>query len=294
MNKMYKKLSLVNTLTIGLMIALNILFCNNAKAQTTLYSQNFDSVHVGLPTGWTRSSSNMYNGGWYIDTLNTNSSTGYTSFSGLQNIVVKHIMGTGVYTLTSPAVNTSNYDSISVLWGVRSTTSFPDTATSIKFYWSADTTAGWNQISFIETSSTSAWYLENDSIRLTVPNTGWNMPSVYFRWVADVDTAASGTWRFDDFNVTGVPASGINEVNTNRPTPKLFMQSNNILNVNMNNFSNNKVAVKVIDLMGNNLFNTSIETTVQNINLSFLPSGIYVISMIGTGGAYNQKLIVTH
>ena len=288
---MYKKISLVNTLAIGLMIVLNSLFCVNASAQQdTIYSQHFDATAFdSIPTGWMRTSGNAYNG-WYVDNA-SNPSSGYAGASGGGHVIIRNDTGTATYTLTTSSIATTNYDSIIIIWGARYSTHWADSGSYLKFAWSANNGATWDTVAFTEHSDSSYWKLDT----INIPAPAWNQANIIFRWTAYVHYAGgSGTYSIDDFDVLGVHTTGIKEINGNKPSPILFMQANNLLNIRMNNFSNGKIAVKVTNLDGSLVYNSIIESMDQTFSMNKLAAGVYIISMIANEGTYNQKLIINH
>lgn len=289
MKKMYKNLLLINAICFT--IILNCLSSQKAHAQTTIYSQNFDTTPFGaIPTGWTRTSTDT-SAGWGGDTTIANSSVGYTGASGLANCVIKNIAGAGTYTLTTPAISTLNHDSISIIWGERRTTHFPDSGSAVTCAWSTDN-INWNAITYVENPNNSTWYLINDSTRIPIPAGAWNKPAVNFQWTAVLHTTPSGTLRIDDFNVMGDSiTSGISEINGILNTPSMFL-SNNQLNIKMNGFSNEKINFALLSVDGKQVMNSVIEPISQTINLGTFAPGVYIVSMTGNKGTYNYKLFI--
>ena len=111
-------------------LAVLILFSINAKAQTTIYSQNFDSLGLSLPTGWSSTAS-----GWIMDSVTANRSSGYSGASGLFNCVIKNGAAiSGTYTLTTGTFSTIGDTGISVSWAARRTTHFSDSSSSIQSF----------------------------------------------------------------------------------------------------------------------------------------------------------------
>jgi hypothetical protein len=288
MKKMYKNLLLINAICFT--IILNCLSSQKAHAQlTTIYSQNFDSItENSLPTGWTRTSTDT-SLGWYVDT--TNSSTGYTGATGSHQISVENIEGNGTYKVTTQALSTMGYDSISVIWGERRTTHFPDSGSVISFAWGLDTNT-WNNVTYIENPNNSTWYLINDSTRIPIPSGAWNQAAVYFRWTAVIHNPGSGTLRIDDYNVKGKAVSGINEVVGKANTPSIFLSNNNQLSIQMNGFSNEKVNFNLYSINGKQIMSSVIQPISQNLDLATLSPGIYLVSMIGDKGTFASKIFI--
>jgi len=291
---MHKKLTLVNTFAIGLMIVLNFLFCDSAKAQihTILYYQNFDSTFDHpLPPGWTATSTDSV--GWYVDTTGSSSDT-LTFGSKNNNLVVKNLYGNAVDTVFTNGISTIGYDSIKVLWSCRNSTHFADSGSTVQFAWTKNGGTTWDTVAFIQNANSSAWTWIQDSIWINLPVAASQQLTIKFCWIGRIHNEASGTYRIDDFTVSGISYAGINEVNDTKPMPIVFMQSNNLLNIRMNNFSTGKVEVKVANIDGSLVYNSMIAPVDQTINLNSLASGVYIVSMIGAEGTFNHKLIVNH
>lgn len=166
------------------------------KAHTQLMLENFDA-NLALPATW-----QSIPAGWEADS--SNSSTGYTGASGLNNLVIKNLSATGVYELRSPAISTLGYKDISISWGARHTINFPlsgSAITSVDF--SIDNGTTWTTIPFTQNPSNSTWSLINNATRITLPSTADNQASVILRWVANIVNSTDGTYRIDDFSVEG-------------------------------------------------------------------------------------------
>jgi hypothetical protein len=239
------------------------------SAQTAIYTQNFDGAYA-LPTGWATSA-----GSWTIDS--TNSSTGYTGASGLNNVVVQNQSSpSGHDTLYSKIISTVGYTNISADWAARNTTHFSDSGSNIKgFYWSTDAGLTWNQVTYTENGNNSTWSIDNNSTVIALPSAVSNNPSVQFAWIAHIYTGPSGTYRIDDFNVDGSPSSGIPTV-TEGPVYVYCINSSVIQLVSRNTLSQN-LNVEVYDITGN-IVNRSVMTAqTMSINASAFSSGIYFV-----------------
>jgi hypothetical protein len=88
---------------ISIITALLVSAGANINAQTTIYTQNFDSLASNLPTGWITT-------GWAMDSATANRSTGFIGASGLFNCKVSNGTAlTATYFLTSIPISTIGY-----------------------------------------------------------------------------------------------------------------------------------------------------------------------------------------
>lgn len=161
--------------------------------QTTLLSETFGTTAGTFPTGWT--SSNTTNGfqAYNLGTL----SNGYTGASSGVNARFNNTgSNSTAHTLTySNSLSTIGYTTVTVLWGVRSTTTQP-----VTFQWSPDGTI-WNTVSFTQNTNDGVWRLENGGTRITLPAGAANISNLRFRWSVTVNN--SGIYSIDDFTVQG-------------------------------------------------------------------------------------------
>ena len=167
--------------------------------RVTIYSENFDSS-LSLPSGWTASPSS---GGW--KPAATNPSTGYTNASGINNLDISNATGTvGDFSVTSKEIVTTNLKNISVTFAARNSSNFSSTGSSITgFAYSVNGGSTWTDLSYSQNPGDSNWYLVNNSVPITLSSDADNKASVMFRWSAHLESAASGSYRIDDFQVTG-------------------------------------------------------------------------------------------
>lgn len=162
-----------------------------------VYVQNFDSS-LTLPANWLSTPS-----GWEVDT--SNSSSGYTGASGLNNVVIKNLNPTGVYELRTTAFPTTGFKDITVSWGARHTVNFPTSGSTIQsFDFSVDNGVTWTNVPFTQNASNSIWALINHANSIPLPSGANDQPSVMLRWVANIiNSTAGGTYRIDDLSVSG-------------------------------------------------------------------------------------------
>lgn len=168
------------------------IFIAKSSGQTSIYSTNFDNSG-SWPTGWSAS------GGTTLYTINTTSaSSGYTGASGNYN-ADNGTSGTATL-LFSNSLSTVGYTSITVLWGGRKTAS----GVSPTFYWSPDGST-WTAVTFTDVGATSTWALVNGGTQIPLPSGAAGIASLHFKWVSG---SAAGTYRMDDFSVSGTAQSG--------------------------------------------------------------------------------------
>src|ERR1035438_6230653 len=109
-----------------------------------------------------------------------------------------------------------------------------DSSSYITFAWSNNNGVTWDTVAFLQNQNNSAWSWIQDSVWINLPAAANNQSSIKFCWIGHIHYEASGTYRIDDFTVTGVhSSSGINEVSEIANTPVLFLSNNHQLNIRM-------------------------------------------------------------
>lgn len=166
----------------------------NAKAQTTLYSENFGTTTSVFPTGWT--SSNATNG---FSAVTTAASTGYTGASGSINARFINTGTNGIsHTLTySNNLSTVGYNNITVIWGARATATFSQ---PVVFEWSNNGTI-WNAVSYTQVAQNATWALVNGGVRIVLPVGAEGVTNLRFRF--SITSNNNGNYQIDDFSVQG-------------------------------------------------------------------------------------------
>ena len=108
-------------------------FSTRVSAQTLINDQNFDAAYA-LPAGWSTSHDS-----WTIDS--TNSSTGYTGASGLNNVGISNQTSPAGYdTLYSRIISTTGYTNITSIDNNNTAIALPVGAAnqaSVQFAWVA-------------------------------------------------------------------------------------------------------------------------------------------------------------
>jgi hypothetical protein len=178
-------------------------------AQTSIYSNNFDTAAImppALPAGWVSAPSAN---GWVSDSSAANASNapaiGYPGGSGGTNLEISNpTSGSGgTCTLTTSSISTLHYQNITLIWAARNSKHFGDNGSTISFSYSVDGGNTWEKVLYTENPFDSDWHLDNNGARIALGSDANNQPSVLVRWSANVVATASGSYRIDDFNVFG-------------------------------------------------------------------------------------------
>jgi hypothetical protein len=271
---MNKKNTIKNTV-IGL--ASLLLSASAADAQTTIYTQNFDAGTT-LPGGWS-----VPNSGWVVSA--SNSSSGYTGASGLNNLDIANSGNTtGTYAVISSSVSTSSYTNVVVSWGARFTTNFPPSNLSPYLYYSLDNGATWDSTSYTEASSGSVWALNTVNLPVAVNN----QASVMFKLKANITAGTQGTYRIDDFTVQATQVTtGINELTAEEIKVYAF---NKTLFIQLQEKATGG-ELKIYSLNGVEVYGKSLNEQNHKIDLTALTQGVYVVK-IQNGNALTTKKIM--
>ena len=273
-----------------ILIAAVILNCINTKAQTTIYSQNFDSLGLSLPTGWSSTAS-----GWIMDSVTANRSNGYSGASGLFNCVIKNGAAvSGTYTLTTSAISTIGDTGITVSWAARRTTHFSDSSSSIQsFDFSIDGGTTWTNLPYTENAGNSTWAIDNAGARIMLPVAANNKPSVMFRWVANLHRTPSGTYRIDDFNLEGKSTTGIVFL-TNDNSIKMYLDNANILHIEDFQFQGKLSELSIIDITGRICAKEMVDINNTNYSMAFLKSGTYFVLINNEKRRVTKKIVISN
>ncbi len=255
---------------------------NYVSAQTTIYSQNFDTVFA-LPSGWSSSS-------WAIDS--GNSSSGYTGASGNYNIVIQNQTApAGFDTLYSNTISTTGYSAITAIWAARNTNHFSDSGSAIQgFYWSADGGTTWNNVAYIENGNNSTWSVDNNNTVISLPVGAANQATLQFAWVAKIVTAPSGTYRIDDFNVKGTPSTGIAVLDEN--LAKVYMLNGTTIYIVSGSAGNEKMNVEIYDVTGRLVNQLNMNSSSLSVDASLYTSGIYLVKVSNSSVSTTSRVFV--
>ena len=247
------------------------------KAQTTLWSENFDSVTIpALPAGWV--STTVSSSTWRTDS--SNSSSGYTGATALNNMFVRNSDPSGTYVLTSPAIATTNAAAITLQWASRVSINFlaSGSATPVLEY-SIDGGSTWTGINYTENPANSVWALVNGGTPILLPANTAHQADLRFRWTVQIVNNNNGTYRMDDIQVQGNTVSGMQNLisdagiqvypNPCTNSPMHVTLPANLLSCNaMLYTSDGRLLQQTILQNGNN-----------TINLDRLTSGMYVMQV---------------
>ena len=268
-----------------LFLIISTLASVQAIAQTSIYTQNFDSSPT-LPTGWYASPNS-----WYVDTTTSNSSTGYTGASGLHNVVIKDTTArTGNDTLLTAAISTIGYKNILVDWGTRFSKHFADAGSTVSLLWSIDGST-WTPVTYIEDSNNSVWALDNRAVPIALPMGASDQASLQLMWVANIHFTTSGTYRIDDLTVTGtaIPA-GIAEVSNENAFASVFVNSNKMVNVSLVYPPSHETTVEIFDMTGRMIKKVNMEAQSMLLDGKEFAQGVYVVRVSQSGESIIKKI----
>ncbi len=255
-------------------------------AQTPVYNQNFDASITDLPAGW-----NATPNGWVVDTSNS-SLEQYTGASGNSNIVVKNSSPTGTYELVTGNISTLNFKDIKVLWAARLTKNFTSPGSSVTgFYMTTNDGSSWDNISYTEnpTGSSSPWLVDNNGTAITLPASANNKAAVKFKWIVDIVNNSQGTYRIDDFNVTGTPVStGISTIE-GQNLAKVFTSNSNIQIIET---GEEALQVEVFNILGESVKTAIITSPTFSIPASGLLNGIYLVRVSTRTASSLTKIVL--
>lgn len=250
------------------------------NAQTNLYNESFDGNILNLPTGW-----NADTLGWIPDTASANVSTDYAGASGLENIVIKNATGkSGTFNLISKSISTVGYNTITVLFGARNTTHFSDSGSAISsFDWSTDGGVSWNPITYTNNPNNSTWALVNGGTKISLPSGVEGQANLIFRWVAQLASTSSGTYRIDDFSLEGNPASGINENIFSNAAVSIYPNPASC-SINISIPQNGNKIILIYDLAGKKVVEIISSEKKFNVDRKNLSNGIYLLKILDEKG----------
>lgn len=252
------------------------------QAQTTIYLENFDASAANLPAGWATTT-----GGWEVSSSNTSSVV--TGASGVNSVKIDNAdAATGTYSLTTSSVSTIGYTNIGISWLARLTTNFPPSAINPYLYYSTDNGATWTGVAYAEMSSASTWTFNSD---ITLPAAANNQASVMFQLVANITHASSGTYRIDDFKVTGTASTtGIDE--SSKSGPKIYAY-NKVAYVQFDGAANAEGSEMIIyNAEGKELVRKQFSQASIELDMSEFAAGIYFLRIKAAGNALFSKKIM--
>jgi hypothetical protein len=193
---------------ISLLLLILPFICTTSKlfSQTILLTQSFDTIPQGsVPFGWSSiKAANPASLGWGVDS--TNKSTGYAGASGLRNMVIKNLgNSTGIYKLITKSISTSGYRNIAISFASRVSNNFlASGSTTPNLFYSINNGATWIAVPYTDNPANSTYALVNGGTPIALPNAANNQTSLQLKWEIQIDSAASGTYRIDDLNLTGL------------------------------------------------------------------------------------------
>lgn len=267
----------VISLVIGCLASLSM------QSQTTIYLENFDASATNFPTGWATTT-----GGWEVSSSNTSSVV--SGASGVNSVKIDNAdAATGTYSLTTGSLSTVGYTNISVSWLARLTTNFPPSTIDPFLYYSTDNGTTWTGVAYTEMSSASTWTLNSG---ITLPAAANNQASVMFQLVANITHATSGTYRIDDFKVTGTATTtGIDE--SGKSGPKIYT-FNKVAYIQLGAAANEEGSEMIIyNAEGKELVRKSLSQASTQFDMSAFAAGIYFVNIQSADKAlFSKKVLV--
>ena len=263
-----------------------LFFLTGAFCQQILFSENFDAATVSsLPTNWTGTAA-----GYTVE--NSNPSTGYTGATGLQNLVIRNTVASGIYYVETPSFSTINMDNITLSYGVRHTIYFPiPGSTADVLEYSIDNGTEWNSVTFVQNPSNSDWALINGGQNIQLPAEVNNKPNVKIRWGANIVNNLDGSYRIDDVVVKGndsTTSTNTGFLNDKNLYPNPFenflridgFESNQSLNITLSN-NIGAIVFKKYGVLSNSTL----------LLPNHLAKGIYFITVNSNNETFTKKLI---
>lgn len=182
---------------------------SHLDAQTAVNSENFDGVvNPAMPTNWI--STDVAGTTWRTDS--TNSSVGYPSATGVNNMLIRNTDPSGTYVLTSPSISASGFKNISVTWATRVSTNFTSSgSTTPIFEYSLNGGSTWTALAYVENPANSVWAPENGGSDIPLPASADGALNLKFRWTINIVNNPNGTYRMDDFAVHGNLVNTVND-----------------------------------------------------------------------------------
>jgi hypothetical protein len=273
------------------LVFFSVLVSFQAPAQTTLYSQDFDST-LALPSGWYASSHS-----WIIDSAAANASCCYAGATGFNNVVIQNVSATlGFDSLITNSISTLGFDSITVEWGARLTKHYEDSGSTVALYWSTNGTT-WTQQAYTENPNNSGWYPENDSTPIILPAAAANQATLWLMWVADIHANPSGTYRIDDLTIAGDSiqaidtATGIKDISQNT-FAHIYVSNNTNINISTRQAMTDNLDIEIYDLTGRLVIETNMSAATLTIDGSSFAPGMYMVRVSDATRSTVSKVVL--
>jgi len=253
----------------------------DVKAQI-INAQNFDGTNAPtLPANWSSTLINTI--GWRVDS-SANISTGYQGASGLKNVVIRNSDSSGIYTLTSPSFSTLGLSNVSVIWASRVSSNFLASGSVLPtLEYSINAGNTWSSVAYIENAANSVWALVNGATPIVLPANANNAANLKFRWTLTIVNNLNGTYRMDDFLLSGAITMSLTNLSYNEvigiypnPFQDYFQINNPDINITQN--------VIVYDLQGKKLKEAKITGSQTKIECNDLEKGLYFVEIVGKKG----------
>jgi len=258
-----------------------VLITNIGFAQTVIFSEN-----MGNPTGETDIVDHTFENGSPIlfsgnaDIRITTPSTGYEGASGNGSVFIGSTLITQSFKVEG--INTSNYNNLVLSFGHYKSTNAGSNELTVEV--SADGNS-WTVLTYTRPtgSGSTSWLLITPSG--TIPSTS-NL-RIRFTNPTNNTTPLAVGFRIDDIKLTGT-VLGVDE-NT-KSVLKIYPNPLTGRTLYIDSASHSTKAISIYDVLGKQVFATN--TAANNINLSELKSGIYIIKVNEDGKSTTRKLVV--
>ncbi|MDB5283042.1 MAG: Por secretion system C-terminal sorting protein [Bacteroidota bacterium] len=212
----------------------------------------------------------------------------------MRNVVVQNSSSpAGKDSLITSSISTIGYANITVNWGARNTTHFSDSGSYIQgFYWSADHGTTWNGISYTENANNSTWSLDNGGNSISLPAGASNQSSLQFLWMASIATSSSGTYRIDDFDVTGTVATDVPVVAGSERFADIYFINSKVIYIAMHRAFNEAVTMELYDISGKLLDRQMMNSPNLTIDALAFSKGMYFVKLSTASQQMVSRIVV--
>ncbi|MBM3428549.1 MAG: lamin tail domain-containing protein, partial [Bacteroidetes bacterium] len=242
---------------ISLFILMTMVCIHSVCSQTIIANENIESTPFeSLPSGW----ETTFNGNFGFRCDSTNSSLGYNGASGLNNIMIRNSDFSGNYTLYSPILNTQGLNNISILWGSRVSNNFFSTGSQAPILSYTTNGTNWIVLDYIENENNSLWDWVNLGVPILLPADAANSSYLRFKWEVQILNGTNGTYRMDDFSVTGLTPFMQTVTLSVDMSQQIINPAGVFYQSNMNNWN-----LSPVNAIGGNIFQTSFTANIGDV-----------------------------
>ncbi len=273
--------SIMNLKSLLLSAILAIAIFSNTFGQSIIKSENFDSVIFPVsPAGWL--SNNVAGTEWRTDS--TNSSSGYSNASGINNMLVRNTDPSGTYILTSPSVSTIGFTNILVTWDTRVSVNYTASgSTTPIFDYSINGGANWINLPYTDNPSNSIWFPVNGGIDIALPSNATNVADLKFRWTVNIVTDPNGSYRLDDFIIKGTTVTNTHDYSSSNSLTIYPNPSQDIITFT-HQASNEIYTLSIYDMTGQKITSINHTKLPYQLSCSSFNKGIYFAQLENESG----------